>query len=235
MEYGLMRDGSRVILGLIVLCIAGLALRCSDDKTCCAPKHGPGCEPVAENLLDCLCHAYGEQDVDSYGNLLHEQFRFEFVPHIAESLGLPAEEPWWGKASEVLVTENIFSDPSVTQVEMDLGEPTVWYAEVDTVTGLECLKARFMPDIRIRLQEAGEVEERTLVVGHSWFDIRVVPDPDHPGWWCVLAITESVLPDVGSRLGMDTGYTTWSDIKYYFRPRPVKWVGKDEIASLRSQ
>ncbi len=51
MDYHFMSHRSKVGLGLIILCIAGAGLTCSDNKPNCAPEGQPAWEPGGEDLL----------------------------------------------------------------------------------------------------------------------------------------------------------------------------------------
>ncbi len=209
---------------LILICTAGILLTCSDDKTTNSADDGTCPDPASrEDLLQCLCCAYGARDSEKYSSLLHESFRFSFVPDIAESLGLPAAEPWWGRASEVLAASNMFADSAVTRVVMDIMDPA-WFAWEDTLTGLQGYRTRVTPDIRITLEESRS-EETILLVNCAWLDIFAVSDASKPGQWLIVSIEETGIPSLGFEagpLGMAVWETTWSRVRYRFRPLPVR-------------
>lgn len=217
----------RAVLALILLIAAGLALTCSDNKCNCEPEEEEtGCEPVTrDDLLDCFCEAYEVEDVDAYAVLLHDQFIFSFTPEVAESIGLPADEPWWGKIEDVVSTGNMFESEIVTRVQISLDEPTWFWCQVvrqnpepDPPDMLEGYCTRVRPDIRVTIEEPGK-EMLILRVDRSWLDIEVVPDPDEVGLWQVITIEESrYVPGVQgiSNLDAQGGMQTWGMIKAMF-------------------
>jgi hypothetical protein len=209
---------------LILMCAAGTVLTCSDDKTTNSAADGTCPDPASrDDLLQCLCCAYEARDAETYSSLLHQSFRFGFVPDIAESLGLPAAEPWWGRASEVLAASNMFADSALTRVVMNVIDPA-WFAWEDTLTGFQGYRARVTPDIRIILEEPGS-EETILLVNCTWLDIFVVSDASKPGQWLIVSIEEFGIPGRGFRTGpLGTGVwnMTWSRVRYRFRPLPVR-------------
>jgi hypothetical protein len=200
---------------LILMCAAGIVLMCSDDKTTNMADDVTCPDPASrEDLLQCLCCAYEALDAETYSSLLHESFRFGFVPDIAESLGLPAKEPWWGRASEVLAASNMFAGPALTRVVMNVIDPA-WFAWEDTLTGFQGYRTRVTPDIRIILEEPGS-EETILLVNCAWLDIFVVSDASKPGHWLIVSIEETGMPPLGLGSGpLSTGAwrTTWSRVR----------------------
>ena len=69
-----------------------------------------------DSLLLALACSFNEKDVDVYSDLLHDDFLFVFVPEVAESLGLPPDEQWWGIMEDVVATRAIFEDSTVTEI-----------------------------------------------------------------------------------------------------------------------
>jgi hypothetical protein len=150
------------------------------------------------------------------------------VPQIAESLSLPADEPWWGKTEDVASTRNLFDSEIVTGIQMRLGEP-IWFpcrvirlsAEPSSPDTLEGFCTRVEPDIRVSIMEPGG-EDLLLTVDRSWLDIAVVPNPHQEGLWQIITIEERLIPPEAagglSKLEMlTTPPTTWSYIKSVFK------------------
>jgi hypothetical protein len=153
-----------------------------------------------DNLLNFFADAYENKDIDRYTQSLHDRFQFQFTPDVAESIGLPADEPWWGRTEDIGSTRNMFETETVTRIQMSLGEP-VWYwcqvirqnKEDEPADTLEGFCTRVEPDIRVYIEEPGQ-EELILNVDRSWLDIAVTPDPKEDGLWQIIAIEESKMP-----------------------------------------
>lgn len=199
-----MRRGAWILVGmsLLVLLMAGCWNPFSSDDN--GGGNGPPPEynrKDRDNLLNFLANAYENKDIDRYTEALHDKFQFQFTADVAESIGLPADEPWWGKTEDVASTRNMFETETVTRVQMSLGEP-VWYwcqvvrrnKEPDPPDTLEGFCTRVAPDIRVTIEEPG-MEEKILNVDRSWLDIAVTPDPDEDGLWQIIAIEESKIPE----------------------------------------
>lgn len=227
MKHDFRNYRGRVVFGLIVLCIAGVALTCSDNKCSCEPEEEEtGCRPTRDDLLDCLCNAYEGEDVEAYADLLHEQFLFCFTPDVAESIGLPADETWWGKTDDVASTRNMFEYEAVTKIQISLDEPTWYWCRVvrvnlapDPPDTLEGFCTRVQPDIRITIEEPGR-QELILKVDKSWLDIAVVPNPNEEGLWQIITLEESRYP--GGAYGTSNAevqgeMVTWGSIKAMFK------------------
>ena len=176
-------------------------------------------------LIDYVEHAYGSEYARLYGDALHSLFLFGFTADVADSMGLPPDEPWWGKTNEVASATNMFSSPEVTRVKFVLARMGAWVPCMDIRGGsppdtLYGLFARFAPDIMVTIEWPGE-EPITLMVYNSYLDITVAPDPRSRGLWAVTKIEEvyktpAASPLAGSR-GVMTESTTWGEIKALFR------------------
>jgi hypothetical protein len=200
--YGLLK----ILLG-IGSCAVLLALSCSDinqpdpavDATL-GPASGDPAErryadrATRDDLITYLEHAYRSEYPGLYADALHGSFLFVFTLDVADSLGLPPDQPWWGKTNDVNSTRTMFLAPEVTSIEIDLHKPGDWFpcmdirpgSEPDTLYGF-C--ARFEPYIMVTIAEAGE-EGLILLVNDTFLDIMVVPDPEFEGLWVVARIKE---------------------------------------------
>lgn len=179
----------------------------------CSPSTEPGVEPKydrksPDNLINFFAQAYEDQDIDAYTEALDFYFQFEFTPEVADSIGLPADEPWWGKGEDITSTENMFDDPEVTGVEMNLvprgvgadWQPVVYKHiapdgddpddEPDT-TVIEGLGKEFDPDIKVHIDEPGK-ETLTLWVNDSILDVWVTQDRDYEDLWTIMRVTETL-------------------------------------------
>ena len=122
----------------------------------CSPSSDVGPPPVEEykrdtpdNLMLFFAQAYKEKDLDDYDLALDEDFLFQFTPDIADSLGLPADKPWWGKTEELSSTQQMFENPSVTDITFIYETVGEWipHTEVRDDTTFSGLFRRFDPTI----------------------------------------------------------------------------------------
>lgn len=167
----------------------------------CSPSSDTGPPPVEEvgrdtpdNLLLFFARAYKEKDLDDYDEALDEDFLFQFTPDIADSLGLPADKPWWGKTEDIASTRQMFENPNVTDIAFSYEEVGGWnpYVEVREDTTYSGLQRRYDPLIEvITLVENSEDPELKFRVDESLLDITVLPDPFTEGLWTILRIEES--------------------------------------------
>jgi hypothetical protein len=125
--------------------------------------------------------SYQEKDGDAYEEALHDAFQFVFTKDIAESLGLPPEEPWWGRTKDVASTKKMFASSEVTEVNMSYISVDRWVPVTDSVGGEEYngVFSRVQPDILVTVETPGE-EPMRYVVNESYLDVTVVKDPTVP-------------------------------------------------------
>lgn len=184
-------------------------------------RHSP------DAVLKYMEFGYSNEKIVMCQRVLHDQFLFEFTPEVAESLGLPPDQPWWGKTNDVASTCKMFDDAAVVSVTMELTRTGEWFACHDSYTGLDGMCCRLEPDIRVVIDPGGS-EVFTLWVSNSWLDVVVVADPAHQGLWKILRIEEiekvpttvlgvnpARLPSGESEVGTEA--TTWGEIKAMFR------------------
>jgi hypothetical protein len=207
-----------VWIGMAVL--MGIALTsCGKDSTT-GPKDDDGCcaPDTPDNLMAALACAYGSKDFEAYGDLLHDEYRFNFMADIADSLGLPPDDPWWGKTKDLQSTANLFADGNAgflivfnevaegwTPHELDRG---------DTVfTGLF---RRYNPGLVLHLEKPG-TEPITCIGDATCIDVVVVPHPYIEGHFAVLEIEETLTP-MGrtSRACMEQALS-WSEVKAMYK------------------
>ena len=174
----------------------------------------------ADEAVACMMTAYEREHLAVYARALDEEFRFQFLPEVAESLGLPPGEPWWGKANDLTSTQNMFGAAFVANINASLVRLTGWTACTDPVTDRDGMCARFEPDILITIEEPGQ-EPVIFWVSQTWVDVTAVPDQYEPGLWCILALVEvgkdpGILADARGRTLAAEGIS-WGDIKAMYR------------------
>jgi hypothetical protein len=143
------------------------------------------------NLLNFFIQSYVNENIADYDVSMDDNFLFHFTKDVADELGLPAEEPWWGKTEDVTSTNNMFAAPRVTEILMSLEAETDW-EEWNVAIGdslYETLGARFKPDIKVTVEEQGE-EPRTHWVHETriWFYVK--EDDTDSNLWEIIKIQE---------------------------------------------
>lgn len=229
----------RSILLCVVFAAGALLLSCSDTRhtdpgldyaVIRQPAGDPSERKCADRgtpdaLIDYVEHAYRSEYAPLYGDALHRLFLFVFTMDVADSLGLPPDQPWWGKTNELASASNMFNSLDVTDVEFALTRVGGWTPCIDIRGGsqpdtLYGLFARFDPHIRVTIEAPGE-EPLMLLVDNSLLDVIVVPDPEFRGLWTVARMEEiyktpAAFPASGSRKTM-VASITWGHIKSFYR------------------
>jgi hypothetical protein len=200
-----MRRGVWILFGtsLLIIMITGCWNPFSSDDGGGGQPPPPEYDRTRDGILNFFANAYETKDLDKYGIALHDKFQFQFTPDVAESIGLPADEPWWGRTEDIASTENMFGAPTVTHIQMDLPVPAWFLCQVirrnplpDPPDTLQGFCTRVTPDIRVIIEEPGK-EELILKVDTSWLDIAITPDPNDDELWQIIAIVESEQPSGG--------------------------------------
>ena len=174
---------------------------------------GLGCSPIADpggggpgpisrdtpdHLLNWLAVSYQEKNGDDYEEALHDQFQFVFTKDVADTLGLPDGEPWWGKTKDVASTKKMFADTKVTDVSMRYESVGHWTAETEVRedSTYNVVYTRVQPEIKVTIEKPGE-EPTVYWVNNSWLDINVIKDPNYPdqNLFVVLSIKETPMSD----------------------------------------
>jgi hypothetical protein len=143
-----------------------------------------------DKLLNFFSQAYEDQDIDKYDESLDLAFHFQFTQEVADSLGLPPDQPWWGKVEDLASTGNMFDNPEVTSIAMDMIRRIPWYACTDSITDLDGLCSVIEPDIKVTVERAGESEPTTYWVNNSRLDVMVIQDRNDSDLWTILRIEE---------------------------------------------
>ena len=136
-----------------------------------------------EGLIEHFAGSLEARDIDAYGGCLTEGYIFEFTPEDADSLGLPPDEPWWGKIPDVASTSKMFSDPEVTQIQVVLFIEGRGYA--DGIYTVRC-----DPSIRVTVEPGGAGETITYWVHGSWLYFKIGPDEAESGLLQIVGIGE---------------------------------------------
>jgi hypothetical protein len=199
----------------------GARRQATDDPS----EHTYADRGTPDALIEYVEHAHRSGYAPLYRDALHTSFLFRFTPDVAESLGLPGDEPWWGKIDELASATNMFDSPEVTDIRFSLTRTHGWIPCVDIRGGsppdtLYGLLARFVPDIRVTIETPGE-EPITLLVDNTFIDVEVVPDPEFRGLWTVARMEEiyktpAALP-ISDLRGTMVASCTWGYIKALFR------------------
>jgi hypothetical protein len=173
----LLAVAAAVGLGLV------LTVGCGDDKST-SPDNGdtpPGWWDPDTHILETYAYAIETEDINLYDEILHDCFIFIFPAGVADSLGLPPWEPWWGKTQEVASMRSLFQDPTVTEIEFEYESVGGW-SLVTIVLGPDSVDGMFSrtePIVRLMVEKPGE-EPSLLVLDESYLDFTVVPDPMFP-------------------------------------------------------
>jgi hypothetical protein len=200
-----------------------LVFSCSDPES--PPvTDDPGYDRAnPDNLLLMLAGSYKEMDLDGYDECLCEDFRFYFTDEIADSLGLPSEDPWWGKTDDLMSTGNMFASQQVTDVRFTFEYVTEWapFEAVRGDTTYTGLRRRLDPLIEVVIEiESSEDPLLIYRVDDSWLDITIAPDPYEAGLWFIVGIEEShrhELQNMTAGTGAATEPGTWGEIKSMWR------------------
>ncbi|MGD8627654.1 MAG: hypothetical protein PVH52_01100 [bacterium] len=184
----------RCVYFLVVPLLAALLLvSCSDPESPPLKDDSSYDRSTPDNLLLMLANSYKEMELDDYADCLDEDFLFVFFDEIADSMGLPPEEPWWGKTEDIACTGNMFEDPVVQSVAFTYEAMEEWspHQEVRPDTTYSGLFRRVDPIIEVTVSTPSEYYETlTYRVVDSWLDVVVVPDRYTEGLWCILRIDE---------------------------------------------
>jgi hypothetical protein len=171
---------------ILMICLAGYGAGCSVSSDGGDPVKPELDRKTPENLMKFFADSYVEKDIDRYDESLHDEFLFTFTTEDAELIGLPVDEPWWGKTPDVNTADNMFESPDVSKIEMDLpiaGGP--WPSE-------DGLLYRLEPTIKVTVEDPGGGEPTTYFVFSSYFDVEIVEDPYDSELWVFKGIQESL-------------------------------------------
>ncbi len=153
-----------------------------------------------DDLLLSYAIAHETENLEMYAGLLHDSFMFEWGPGYINTLDCPPERTWFKKAMAIELTREMFHEPRILKIEIDLCPLDGWRQssakELEAMgvsPDTQALQITLDPVIHLLISEPGG-ESWVLDVHHTWFYVTVVPDPAQPGSWVILHITEDVEP-----------------------------------------
>ena len=172
------------------------------------PRSTPEC------LLKTLEWSLEYKDIYAYGQCLSEEYLFQFTSPDAEIVGLPADEPWWGKTEDYSAMYSMFKDPDLSYIDCAFEIKAGPWA---TETGLGY---RLEPDMRFTVTE-GEEEPVIFMVRDSRLDVAIVVDPYDSEKWVFAEIMEVLKgPHAASSLRPSAGASetvTFGRVKAMFK------------------
>jgi hypothetical protein len=204
-----------ITISILLVSVLFSLTSCGSDS-CPTVDGGPGSNggelPRAsmEGLIEHFAGSMEARDIEAYSECLTQGYLFEFTPEDAESLGLPPEEPWWEKIPDVNSMSNMFSDPEVTIIQVDL--PIVSRGYGDGVYTVRC-----EPSIKVTVEHAGAGEPTTYWVYVSWLDFKVGPDESESGLLQIAGIREELKGGLAPGSPAATEPVTFGRIKSMFR------------------
>ena len=207
---------ARLIPATLAFLSLALLLSCGEDSvtdTDTGPKYS---RETPEGLVQALAYSMEHKDIDLYDECLHDEFLFTFTPEDAEMVGIPADQPWWGKTPDVSAMNEMFKDPIVVEIECDLpvnGGP--W-------TIPEGVQYRLEPTMKFTLDQGPAAEDSTLFVFSSWFYVKISRDPYDGDKWVFRAIQETLKDPKGARSGAGSDVaaveaTTFGSVKARYK------------------
>lgn len=175
----------RVWVIVAIILIMSIMGGCSVDKGTNPPP--PELDrKTPENLINYLADAYVRKDIERYSESFADDFLFVFTSADADSMGLPPDEPWWGKTTDVGSTTKMFEDPEVTSISMEI---TIYSGPWPTEEGVGY---RLDPDIKVTIDPAGAEEPVTLWVYTSYLDVEIIVDKYDEDLWVFKEISEQL-------------------------------------------
>ncbi len=203
------------VLGLLVFCSLIMVCSCgkktSDVEDGSSPSYQSAQEVLEAYVASCLT-----EDIDAYASCLSENYRFVFLEDVADSLGLPPSQPWWGKEDDVAAMTNLFGDQRVSWEQFDYAVQST-----DTLSNADSMivKMRIRPDIVI-FTERSQGEPIYLLIRQSHLDFRFASTAASMDDWIMVETSEervrlqAPVPRPGQGA---TEPFTYSELKAMFR------------------
>ncbi len=206
----------RTTMTWLMLLSAAALVSCGGDDTT-----GPGDDTprftrgTPEELIRCFALAMEERDTDVIAACLDDAYLFEFTLEDAELIGLPVDEPWWGKTEDLAAMGNMFEHEQVSRIECDLPVSGGPWPDGDVV------RYRLEPNIKVIIEDRHGGEPTAYWIFSSWFDVEIGSDPGESEKWVFLRIKESLKGMLGSGAeslnAAATEASTFGGIKAMFR------------------
>ncbi len=176
------------------------------------------CEATPRSTPECLIETFEwammRRDIDAYDECLSDMYLFTFTSEDADLMGLPPDEPWWGKTQDVESIGNLFASADVATIWCDLAIASGPWPTGDGVG------YRLEPDIKVTVEEThgpGVIYK----VDASWLDVEIVPDPYSPEEWVFHVMEERLKLPYASEMGQDQSTleqpSTFGSIKSMWR------------------
>jgi len=217
---------ARLLGALAVATLTALASGCGDDDD--NPMDPDANEPdrsTPQALLETFFEtAYASQNAALYGAMLDDDFRFEFLAEDADSVraalgpGVVGSDDSWDRASDVLSTEAMFADSSVTGITLNL-QVNSSAAMPDTLGCVEC--QRLEATVTLRVATVGDgTEPLIFTVDSPQTFIAKKDEADSTRWvlWRQFDRPRSTPLAFGSNRA--TQSSSWGQIKGLYVPGP---------------
>jgi len=174
---------ARAIATTLAVLQLALISSCSEESvTNTSPEYSRD-TPAA--LAKALAYSIEYRDISVYDECLHDEYLFTFVSFDAEFVGLPEDEPWWGKTEDVNAMSVVFNNPVVVGIECAIEVNSgPWPTEHGFIYRLE-------PDMLFTATRSLDYEGMVLSVQDYWFDVEIVADPYETGKWVFKGIDEA--------------------------------------------
>jgi hypothetical protein len=176
----------RWVWAVLMICFAGYMAGCSVSGEKGDPPPPDIKRDTPEGLIEWLGYYYEKRDIDKYNEALDDYYLFTFTSDDADKLGLPPDQPWWGKTEDAISTRNMFESSQVTKIEMDLPIAAgPWITE-------DGLGYRLEPSIKVTTEQPDATEPTVYWVFQSWLDVEIIEDPFDSTLWVFKGIQESL-------------------------------------------
>ena len=154
-----------------------------------------------DELLQFYIDAQESKDISMYQQALHRQYQYWLDPETADSLGWRPEKARLSRRVDVCLAEELFCNPAVGKIRMQLLPLTGWQSCVAVVPGefgrdeaFQGMQITVNPIIDIETVGSGGATTVTEV-NRSYMHFIVVPDVEVPGAWLILQVKEVLQSD----------------------------------------
>lgn len=172
-------------------------LPCSFGELKAGFRYRDECEISPRKSPECLLRSFElsleRMRIDSYNECLHDEYLFSFAPQDAGLVGLPPDEPWWGRTQDLDVMLSMFNDPTVVKTECTLKiSAGPWPTDDGIMYRLE-------PDMKFTISHRTAPEDTTLWVNYSWLYVEIAVDPYDEEKWVFKVIEETLKEGIAGR------------------------------------
>ena len=92
---------SRTILLSAAILLPALLLSCGSDTSTNPGNEADYSRGTPEEVVEAFALAIETRNIAIYEECLSQDYRFEFIPEDADSVGLPPDRPWWQAAQDL--------------------------------------------------------------------------------------------------------------------------------------